>query len=64
MTTGGVVDLVPGEDSTNRFLVPEHRRQTLLSSQVAAFSVIPILAQTHIRLAECFQQDGPLGEYK
>ena len=63
MVTGRVVDLHKTPEGY-KFMIPAHRRHTLSSEgsgMAGCAVVIPILAQVHGQLEECFKKGGPAG---
>ena len=63
MVTSGVVDLHKTPEGY-KFMIPVHRRDNLSheGSGMAGISVaLPILAQVHGKLEECFRKSGPAG---
>ena len=64
MVTGGVVDLHVTSDGGYKFMIPVRRRRALSrdGGGMAGIAVcLPMLAQVHGPLEECFKTNGPPG---
>ena len=67
MVTGNIIVLSTDEsESTEKFLLPPHRRQALtragLTNSAAYYSLsIPALAEVFPKIEKCCQAEGPKG---
>ena len=62
MVCGGIVEVVPSTEG-DRYFLPKHRHQFLMTSSARFHEMLPLIGSVHEDIVACFAEKGPNGKY-